>query len=74
MLAGRYPDRDCNTEVWIDGGILELESLGPVVNLQPGSSVEHREVWSYFSGVQVPLDGAELEAELRPMLQATIGL
>jgi hypothetical protein len=73
-LAGRYPDRDCNTEVWIDGSILELESLGPVVNLQPGSSVEHREVWSYFSGVDVPLDGEKLEAELKPMLAATAGL
>jgi hypothetical protein len=73
-LAGRYPDRDCNTEVWIDPGILELESLGPVTTVAPGASVEHREVWSYFSGVQVPLEGAALEAELKPMLEDTLGL
>jgi hypothetical protein len=73
-LAGHYPDRDCNTEVWIDQGILELESLGPVTTLAPGGSVEHREVWSYFSGVQVPLDGAALAAELQPLLDATRGL
>jgi len=73
-LPGRYPDRDSNTEVWIDGSILELETLGPLVTLEPGASVEHRETWSYFSGVSVPLDGAALAAELRPMLEATRNL
>ena len=73
-LPGVYPDRDSNLEVWIDGSILELETLGPLVTLAPGASVEHRESWSYFKDVAVPLDGPALEAALRPMLEATRGL
>lgn len=63
---GRYPDLGCSTEVWIDSSMLELETLGPLVSLQPGQTVEHRETWFYLRDVQVT--GAGLEAALRPLL------
>lgn len=52
-LDGRaYPDLGVNFEVYADERILELESMGPLVTLQPGESVEHEERWELFRNVQ----------------------
>lgn len=40
-----YPDFGCNTEVFTNDEILELETLGPLTILAPGGSVEHEEEW-----------------------------
>ncbi|MHA4811632.1 hypothetical protein ACX0G9_26280 [Flavitalea flava] len=40
-----YPDYGCNNEVYIDGNILEVETLGPLQKLAPGKSLEHTEYW-----------------------------
>jgi len=40
-----HPDYDVNFEVYTDENILELETLGPLVNLKPGQSVQHEERW-----------------------------
>ena len=40
-----YPDNDVNFEVYTDENILELETLGPLVTLKPGQSVQHEERW-----------------------------
>lgn len=40
-----YPDRGCNFETYTDEGILEIESLGPMVELAPGKATEHTETW-----------------------------
>ncbi len=42
---GTYPDRGAVAQVFVDDSFCELESLGPIVSLEPGSSVSHREVW-----------------------------
>jgi hypothetical protein len=39
------PDLGCNLEIYTDDGAIELESLGPLVNLEPGASVIHDERW-----------------------------
>ncbi len=44
--GARYPDFGCNNEMYSAGDYLELESLGPLVSLAPGASVEHAERWS----------------------------
>ena len=45
-LPGKtYPDRGCNFETYTDSGILEIETLGPLVDLQPGRTTEHTEHW-----------------------------
>ena len=43
--AGTYADRGAVGQVFVDDSFCELESVGPVVSLEPGSSVSHREVW-----------------------------
>jgi hypothetical protein len=40
-----HPDKNVNTEMYIEDKCMELESLAPLVTLQPGESVEHIETW-----------------------------
>ena len=42
---GIYSDRGAVAQVFVDDSFCELESLGPITALEPGSSVSHREVW-----------------------------
>lgn len=43
--GAHYPDHGCNVEVFTNEEMIELETLGPVVNLAPGATVEHVEHW-----------------------------
>jgi hypothetical protein len=43
--AGAYPDRGAVGQVFVDDFFCELESVGPIVALEPGSPTIHREVW-----------------------------
>lgn len=43
--AAKYPDMNSNTEVYTAGGFVELETLSPLKNLQPGDAVKYRETW-----------------------------
>lgn len=45
VCVGAHADYGCNAEVFTAGRVLELESLGPLVRLAPGKSVEHAECW-----------------------------
>jgi hypothetical protein len=46
-----YPDFGCNFEIFTNPEFLELESLGPKVQLAPGESTIHQEVWTLFQNV-----------------------
>ena len=52
IAGGEYPDFGCNFEVFTNPEFLELETLGPIVNLQPGESVAHSEDWWLFGDVK----------------------
>lgn len=41
-----YPDNNVNFEVYASEPMLEVESLSPLVELPPGETAEHRELWS----------------------------
>ncbi len=41
-----YPDGNCNLEIFTDGTMLELESLGPLVAMNEGEQIVHTENWS----------------------------
>jgi hypothetical protein len=69
--GAHYPDQGCNAEVFTDGEMLELETLGPLVSLPPGATTEHREAWDYCKDVLISSDGAELAAVLQPLLAST---
>jgi len=63
----KYPDFGTSAQIFVNGEFLELETLGPIVDLQPGSSVSHIEHWSLKSGVTLPvLDSDSIDQLLSP--------
>src|SRR5208337_2166345 len=52
VVAGaRYPDEGCNFELFTNPEFLEVETLGPLVELKPGETAEHVERWWLFGDV-----------------------
>jgi hypothetical protein len=48
------PDFGVNTEVYTDDHMIELETLGPLVTLLPGQSVQHNETWEIYPSSDAP--------------------
>ena len=67
-----YPDFGCNTESYTRGGMLEVETVGPLRQIEPGAVVEHIEHWFLF---QSKIGGGEdeIETQLAPLLKKTSG-
>jgi len=65
-----YPDFGCSVETWTDADMLEVETLGPLVRLQPGATVEHIEHWFLFSDVPVPDNDADVDNYVLPKVRA----
>jgi len=43
-----YLDRRASSQMYCNKDVIELETLGPVVKLAPGDSVEHQETWQIY--------------------------
>ena len=68
VIAGAvYPDFGCNFEVFTNLDFLELESLGPKVQVAPGESVHHKESWTLYSGVVAGEDDDWISCEILPL-------
>jgi len=48
-----YPDMGCSYETFASEGMLELETLGPMTEVEPDGWLEHTERWSLHRGVQI---------------------
>lgn len=57
----RHPDLGCNTEVYIGRRFLELELLGPLIELPPGATAIFTESWEVSSADPI-VDDAGLRA------------
>lgn len=51
-----YPDFGCNTEVFTNAAMLELETLSPLTELPPDGTLEHIERWSLHQVGAMPDD------------------
>ena len=69
-INGQYPDYQCNTEVYTDKNIFELETLGPLQIVDPGNYLEHKENWYLF---KTELDDSEdsIKKNLLPLIEKT---
>lgn len=65
-----YPDFGCNFETFTNPGILEMETLGPLVKLPPGGVVEHAEIWELLpaTGVPTTLDESAVDQHILPLV------
>jgi len=63
-----YPDSGCNAEVYITDRLVELESMGALVNLKPRESIVHTETWEVYKTNNIPnelLGGKTLDEVLK---------
>jgi hypothetical protein len=65
-----YPDFNCNTEVYSDPNLFELETLGPLEKIDPDCYIEHKENWYLF---EEKIDEAEesINKKLLPLIRKT---
>lgn len=64
-----YPDGGCNTEIFANAELLEIESLGTLAVVPPGGTVEHAETWRYVGGLATDVSALDGDALAR-VLQA----
>ncbi|MGB3701351.1 MAG: hypothetical protein WA997_08775 [Anaerolineales bacterium] len=55
-----FPDGGCNSESYCNDQFVELESLGPLVKLEPGEEVCLTEKWELFPELDVPFLTSEI--------------
>jgi len=71
ITGAQYPDFGSNFEVFTNTEFLELETLGQMVQLSPGESVEHVERWWLFANVQSGEDDAWIDSQVLPFVKQT---
>ena len=72
MISGaQYPDFGCNFEVFTNPEFIELETLGPLVELHPRETVEHREEWWLFADVPSGENDDWIASAVVPLVKRT---
>jgi len=65
-----YPDFSASSyETYTCDFMLEMETLSPIVVLEPGSSIEHTEVWTLHDNVKVPADEEDIDKFILPLIK-----
>lgn len=57
-----YADYGCGVEVFTVPDMLELETLAPKREVDPGETAEHVEHWHLYDGMTVPETGSDVDA------------
>lgn len=68
----RYPDMGCTVEVFTNGDMLELETLGPLVIVESGSITEYTENWFLFKNIPQPKIDADIDQHILPNVQNAV--
>ena len=58
-VSAEYPDLGCTCEMFTRNDMLEIESLGPLANVEPGAFVQHDENWLLARDIELPDDDEE---------------
>jgi hypothetical protein len=65
----KYPDFGSSAELFTNADILEVETLGPLLMLTPGQSVDHTEEWFLFDRVPSPEGDADVDRNILPKVE-----
>jgi hypothetical protein len=68
-----YADWGCSMETYTNDAMLEVETLGPLVSLQPKATVEHVENWWLFKDVPLPANDADVDKHILPKIKEALG-
>jgi hypothetical protein len=70
ITGASYPDLGSCFEVFTNGAMIELETLGPLVKLAPGRTSTHVEFWGVLDGLPRPDTDAAFAKSLAPAVKA----
>lgn len=65
--GARYPDYGASIEAYTNSDMLELETLGPLVMLEPGQATEHVEHWFLYQDVPAGDTEEWVRQTIRPL-------
>ncbi len=68
--SSQYPDEGCNFETFTNEEFLEVESLGPLVTLNPGESTTHTESWMLHRDVPRCATEDDVVRDVLPLVNA----
>jgi hypothetical protein len=71
--GAEYPDCGVNFETYTDGGFMEVETLAPLVTLEPGESTTHVENWYLFKDAKAAKTEESIEQVVLPLVKQTEG-
>lgn len=63
-----YPDLGSSMEMFTCHWMQELETLSPLITLQPGETASHVEKWMLFADVPTPANEADVKAHIQPVI------
>ncbi|MBS0662142.1 MAG: hypothetical protein JSR48_02685 [Verrucomicrobia bacterium] len=69
IAGATYPDLGSCFEVFTNGNMLELETLGPLAPLAPGKATSHVEYWTVLDGLPKPASDAVFARTLAPAVR-----
>jgi hypothetical protein len=69
--GARYPDYNSSLEVFTNNRMLELETLAPLVTLQPGATVTHEERWELHRNIDLGFSEDDVRAIVEPLVRMT---
>jgi hypothetical protein len=64
-----HPDLNSNLETWTNHELLELETLGPLVQVEPFETITHIEHWYLFKDVSIPCNDNDVEKNILPRVR-----
>jgi hypothetical protein len=67
--GSRYPDYNSSLEVFTNNRMLELETLAPLVTLQPGGIVTHEERWELHRNIDLGFTEDDVRATVEPLVR-----
>lgn len=66
-----YPDFSASSyETYTNSRMLEMETLSPLVLLDPEAAIEHIEVWTLHDNVKVPETEKEVDEIILPLIMS----
>lgn len=72
IRGANYPDLGSALETFTNGAMIELETLGPIANLEPRKTTTHVEYWTLLDGLPKPTTDAVFDKILAPAVNAWI--
>lgn len=69
VAGATYPDFGCSVEVFTNADMLEVETVAPLVRLEPGAAVEHVEHWFLFDNVPAPAGDRDIDRHITPKVR-----